>query len=317
MLSQRFKDDFLELINSDYTALDFILFLKDNDVAQKIISEYCDIDQAVRFIGSHDESEIKKVLDTPHHEFYDPDFGSMDPLTAFRIRNKKDIENFEEYLQEGDDPLLWIKRAIDDDKDDTNNNSPSRKFINDFECILSFQASIPSVCNILIGNNVEDGWVAAIQDHETNDFTIDSALKAYDAFIEPSLDYDGTVDSIDIKMPLCDWSYDDIQELYFYISTNFHYDDRKASFAFNRHDEVNEVDIQLYNSLYKINISIEENFGEKSLKISIIRQMDEIETYQALNTLLSMDKPNPRVYVTIEEILHVLYSRLKANDKNE
>ncbi len=290
MISSSLKSDFQEFLDRGVSFTGYMLFLKHNPEAREL-----------------------------HKQLTNEDFLYLEMMSDDEIRRRYDkldeiCKNSPDYTK-----LVPIHPLIDylEQQDKSNNKTPSRKFVNDFEDILRFQAGIPSVCNILIGNTVEDGWVAAIQDHETNDYAIDSALKAYDAFIEPSLDYDGTVDGIDIKMPLCDWSYDDIQELYFYVSKNFRYDDRKASFSLDRNDEVNEVDILLYNALYKITISIEENFGEKSLKISIIRQMDEIETYQALNTLLSMDKPNPRVYVTIEEILHVLYSRLKANDKNE
>ena len=311
MLSQRFKDDFLELINSDYTALDFILFLKDNDVAQKIISEYCDIDQAVRFIGSHDESEIKKVLDIPHHEFYDPDFGSMDPLTGFRVRNKKNIENFEEYLQEGDDPLLWIKRAIDDedDKDDAQPEKTS-VFLKGFQYILDFQAGIPNVCNMRIGNTIDDWWPDALQDKNTGDEDIDLNLHKYDAFVEPILGDYYTVEKIIISMPLSDWSYEDIQKLYFYISQAFRYEDRNASYSYDTNNDLSEININLSNTLYNISIFNEETLGHAYLKIIIQRQNDNIPLYQALNTLVSLEKPDLRVCETVQEIISKYLSKV-------
>ena len=97
MLSLKTKNEFLQLINSNYTCLDFLRFVQDNYEAQTIISRYYDEDyvrKLVWFLESHDDCEIESILNTNHTEYYDPDYGSSDPLSGYRIGNKKDVEDF-------------------------------------------------------------------------------------------------------------------------------------------------------------------------------------------------------------------------------
>lgn len=148
MLSRQFVNEFIDLINSNYTSLDFLRFVQDNYEAQTIIAQRYDEDdvrKVVWFLESHDDCEIESIIAADHSEYYDPDYGSLDPLSGWRVPNKKEIEDFEDYLQEGDDPLTWILMAIEGDKEQLENN---------LEEMLEFINGIPTIMDLRIGANV-------------------------------------------------------------------------------------------------------------------------------------------------------------------
>ena len=76
MLSRQFVNEFFDLIDSDYTTLDFLRFVQNNYEAQTIIAQHYDEDdvrKVVCFLESHDDCEIESVLNTDPTEYYDPD----------------------------------------------------------------------------------------------------------------------------------------------------------------------------------------------------------------------------------------------------
>ena len=52
-------------------------------------------------------------------------------------------------------------------------------FIKGFSVLFGFDFGIPNVCHIRIGNEIEDGWLNAVQDRNTGDYEFDRALSEY------------------------------------------------------------------------------------------------------------------------------------------
>lgn len=165
------------------------------------------------------------------------------------------------------------------------------------------------MCHIRIGNEIEDGWLNAVQDRNTGDYEFDRALSEYYAFVDCDLDYGDTVKEILIILPFFDWNYENVKALYAYTSKEFHYETRNASYSFDNDNDLSEVDILLSNFLYEISIFDEERDGHKYLKIRISQKREDVNIYQAINTLVTIDENNSMVFSTLKEILASVETR--------
>ena len=106
MITQEIKDNFIQnlkaLVKSNFTALDVCCFIRDNDMAQYLLRKFplCEYDEQLNYLECRSDEEIEYVLNTPHSQYYDPDYGSSDPLCGLRIPSK------DEYEKEGESFLF-------------------------------------------------------------------------------------------------------------------------------------------------------------------------------------------------------------------
>lgn len=272
MLSDSFKQDFNQFLNSKHTAVDFMIFLKYHPEARNIIQNY---DKDYHYLEFMSEEEI--------HRIYDPLSHNLNPTDNF---------NYEF-------PLSCLMHAMEEDKDILDE---AEKKARGFSVLLNFKAGIPNVCNIRIGDEFQESWTNAVEEGNTGDYDIDKAIDDYGALIECNLDYCETIHDITITLPFEEWSYEDVKALYAYISKEFYYDDRKASYSFDNDNGLSDTDIQLSNSLYGISIYKKTHYGRENLIIEVVQKREEATIYQALNTLAFNDA---------KEIDHLVYSTLK------
>lgn len=100
MIRQEDREDLLSelesFISSDFSSMDLVNFILDNKLAQDLLRKitYYEYDKELNYINSTDLSTIEFVLGKHHNEFYDPYYGSEDPLMSFRL-TKEDIEGCE------------------------------------------------------------------------------------------------------------------------------------------------------------------------------------------------------------------------------
>lgn len=122
MITQKEKDELTAeiecFISSDFTSVDLVNFILGNDLAKKLLRKitYYEYDKELNYIDSADSYDIEYVLNKHHDEFYDPYYGSEDPITAFRL-SKEDIEECEtiEDLREYDNILSHLVVQLDEE----------------------------------------------------------------------------------------------------------------------------------------------------------------------------------------------------------
>ena len=306
MLSLKTKNEFLQLINSNYTCLDFLRFVQDNYEAQTIISRYYDEDyvrKLVWFLESHDDCEIESILNTNHTEYYDPDYGSSDPLSGYRIGNKKDVEDFSEYLKEGDDPLIWIARAIEEDKEELESN---------LEEMLEFINGIPSILGLRIGVNKHVAYINSLLHKVPNTSKYEFPIKFSYAIIDCERDkYEtDTITSLSIYIPFNICTQELINELYEYISDNLPYNNHSASYSCDTSDKLTAVNIEITNSLYNITMDNYEYplFGKSlRIKISPNRIKLDLEIYRAFEAIMTIKGYEKLVWETLYSFIPEKY----------
>lgn len=272
MLSESFKHDLNQFINSKHTAADFMVFLKHHPEARNILSTKTGDYHDLEFLS---EEEI--------HNRFDSLSNNLDPADNLDY----------------DFDLACLIDAVEEDRELL---SESENFVRDFSVILGFKIGIPNVCNIRIGDEFQESWTNAVEEGNTGDYDIDKAIDDYGALIECNLDYCETIHDITITLPFEEWSYEDIKALYAYISKEFYYDDRKASYSFDNDNELSDTDIQFSNTLYSISIYKKTHYGRENLIVEVVQKREEPTIYQALNTLAFDDA---------KEIDHLVYSTLK------
>ena len=299
MLFLKFKNDFLNFIDSDYTCLDFLRFVQENPQAQSIIEKYYDdVNKVVQFIETTSDTEIESILNTAHAEYDDPDYGSLDPLGGWRIPSKKEIEDFDYYLQEGDDPLTWIMREIEDDKENLESN---------LEELLEFINGIPCVHGIRIGINMRQALINSIEHKAPNIFNYEFPIKYSYVIIDCEKNKNQTISSLSIHVPFEMCSQKLVQDLYEYISDNLPKNHHSATYSFDTSDKLSAVNIQVANSLYNITMDNDEHpiFG-KSLLINISPQRtgsDEFKIYSAFETIMTIKGYDKLVWQTLDSFI--------------
>jgi len=84
---RQFINELFELVRSNFTSYDLVCYIKNNELAQELLRkcDFCDYEEELDNLLKFDDSTIKTILDTPHIEYYDPEYGSMDPLMSFRV----------------------------------------------------------------------------------------------------------------------------------------------------------------------------------------------------------------------------------------
>lgn len=281
MITDSLKRDFKLFVDENMTIAGFMRFLKYHTEAIVLLND----------IYSDDYSFLIHMSDEAIHKKYD----SID----------KDVDS-----PEYSDCMYSLYCFMNIVEEDDDRAQEIRSFVKGFTNILSFQAGIPNVCNIRIGDEFDNCWLDAVQDRNTGIYEYDSALDEYNVFVDDGDDYNDTFNEIIISMPLSLWSYEDIKELYAYISREFHYEKRNASYSFDSDNDLSDVDIELSNSLYGISIYNKCFNGNDCLIIKIAQQQEEASIYQALNTLLKTDL-TPFMVRSIHKIISV--SQLKES----
>ena len=298
MLSRQFVNEFFDLIDSDYTTLDFLRFVQNNYEAQTIIAQHYDEDdvrKVVCFLESHDDCEIESVLNTDPTEYYDPDYGSLDPLSGYRIEDKKDIEDFSEYLQESDDPLIWIARAIEEDKEELESN---------LEEMFEFINGIPSILGLRIGVNKHVAYINSLLHEVPNTSKYEFPIKFSYAIIDCERDkyQTDTITSLSIYIPFDLCTQQLMQELYEYISDNLPYNHHSASYSCDTSDKLTAANIEITNSLYCITMdNYEYPLYGKSLRIKISpnRIKLDLEIYRAFEAIMTIKGYEKLVWETL------------------
>lgn len=126
MMTQEEKNEFLQefdrFMKSDFTSFDLACFIKYDKIAQYLLSEFAcyNYKDELENLSMFDESTIKSILNTPHMEYYDPLYGSSDPLISFRISkadmadcNMKDLHEYDNILSHLIDQLDKEPTKID------------------------------------------------------------------------------------------------------------------------------------------------------------------------------------------------------------
>ena len=281
MITDSLKRDFKIFVDEDMTIAGFMLFLKYHTEAIMLLNNiYCD------------------------------DYGFLAHMSDEAIHKKYDLIDKDVDSPEYSDCMYSLYCFMNIVEEDNDMAQEIRSFVKGFSNILSFQAGIPNVCNIRIGDEFDNCWLNAVQDRNTGVYEYDSALNEYYAFVDDGDDYNDTFSEIKISMPLNIWSYEDIKELYAYISREFHYEKRNASYSFDNDNYLSVVDCELSNSLYGISIYNKCFNGNDCLIIKIAQQQEEASIYQALNTLLKTDL-TPFMVRSIHKIISV--SQLKVS----
>lgn len=272
MLSEPFKQDLRYFIDSNGNIVEFMMLLKNHPEARDILRDQgYDFD----FLEFMPEEDI-------YHQYQPFSKGCL----------AEDVEN--------GIMLDFLVYALEEDNAIT---GQAATFVNGFADILSFKAGIPVVCDIMIGNEIENWILDAVQDKNTGDYTIDCALSGYYAFIDCDFDCDETVNKISIQLPFEDWNYENVKALYAYISKHFNYESRNATYSFDDDNEFSAVQIQLSNPLYSIHIESYSYESHDYLKIKIVRKREDSKIYQALNTLLTSDEIDDFVMSTLKTII--------------
>ena len=284
MLSESFKHDLNQFINSKHTAADFMVFLKHHPEARNILRSKTGNYHDLEFMS---EEEI--------HNKFDSLSNNLDPTDNLDY----------------DFDLACLIDAVDEDREIL---SASENYVREFSAILGFNSGIPVVCNIMIGNEIESWWLNAVQDKATGDHTLDHALSEHDAFIECDLDCDETVKEIEIRTLFEYWKYEDIKALYAYVSKHFNYENRQASYSFDDDNDFSDVQIQLSNSLFEIQIKRLSHYIVDYLQIRIVRQKEDPKVYQALNTFLTSDEIDDLVLSTLKAIIQQITIKRCQND---
>ena len=275
MLSDAFKQDLNKFLNSEHTAADFMIFLKYHPEARIILRTQ-----------SGDWHHLEFMSDDDIHAKYDHLSNNIDPS-----------DNFDYSFE-----LQCIKNAIEEENRIL---SKAEEFVRDFSVLLNFTVGIPNVCKMKIGNEFNEYWTNDVEKGNTGDYAFDKAISDYAALIECNLDYYETIHDLTITLPFDEWSHENIKALYAYISKEFNYDDRHASYSFDNNNDFSDVEIQMSNSLYGISIYNKTRYGRDYLIIEIVQKRDEPAIYQALNTLAFDDAKeiDPLVSSTLKEIL--------------
>lgn len=89
------QDEITNILSGKFDGMDAVRLIRNNPHAERLLKKcsFCDYDEELRFIEEHDDCEIRTVLETPHSEYYDPDYGSLDPLCGFRVHSTKVIQD--------------------------------------------------------------------------------------------------------------------------------------------------------------------------------------------------------------------------------
>lgn len=302
MLSKSFVDEFVQLIKSDYTNLDFLRFVQGRGEAQNIIeNHYDDVHKVMSFLDEHSDSEIETILNTDHTEYYDPDYGTLDPLCGWRIYEKKEIDDLENYLNRGDDPLTWIWRAIEDDKD---------QLEEDLEDVFDFINGIPSVFGIRIGANARRAWMETIKPTFPGVFHDGFPIRFSSLTIDCECEKDETVTSFSLYIPFDCCTQEFIQDFYEYVSDAFPYQWRTANYTYDTDDKLSAVNIELRNGLYIITMANQDHpIHGKSLQIMIkptgsdaVYGVD-LEIYKTFETIMAIPKYAKTTWETLYAFL--------------
>lgn len=192
-------------------------------------------------------------------------------------------------------------------------------YVKHFSPIFKFEYNIPNVCEIRIGEPADFQWQYAVEDRQTGDIGIDRVLDDYHAFVEcdSEFEHDDYVSEIRMALPFMEWSYEDVKALYKYISKNFRFTSRNATYSFDENDYLSDVQIQLSNSLYEISIFNESHDGNESLMIKVSPKRKEHVIYQTLNELVALKEKDPLFMDTIDAILAKYYYNLKFKSDKE
>lgn len=284
MLSEPFKQNLKYFVDSNGSIVDFMFLLKNHPEARDILR-----DQGYDF----DFLEFMTDEDI---------FHQYQPFSKGRL--SEDVEN--------GIMLNILVYALEEDNAIT---GQSATFVNGFADVLSFKAGIPVVCDIMIGNEIENWVLDAVQEKNTGNFTTDCALSNYYAFIDCDFDCDETVNEIRIQLPFEDWDYENIKALYAYISRHFNYESRNATYSFDDDNEFSAVQIQLSNSLFGIHIESYSYEVHDYLRIRIVRKREDSKIYQALNTLLTSDETDDFVMSTLKTIIQQKTNKYPLRNK--
>lgn len=283
MISDSVKRDFKIYLDEDMTITGFMIFLKYHIEARLLLKD-----------GWGDDYDFLETMsDEAIHKKYD--------------QIEKDVDS-----SAHSDCIFSLYCFMYCIEEDDGAAQEIRSFVKGFTSIFTFKAGIPNVCNIHIGDKPDDCWIDAVQDRNTGVYDFDSALDAYYAFVDFDYNDNDTINEIKISVPYNEWSYEDLKELYSYISREFPYEKRNASYSFDKKNYLSDIEITLSNSLYGIAIYNEEYNGIKNIIIKITQQHNEPTIYKALNILLTAEL-TPLVVSSIHKII----ANYKAkNNKN-
>ena len=294
MYSLHFTLDIRRLLESNYTALDFLMLIKKHREAQEMLCNWGDR-EAVKLLLTTDDDALERAIE----DYYSSDKEFPYPLENLIIADKECLRDPNDY----NPPLTDMARIVEYE----NEEEPRKphEFIEGFVKLIDFKYGIPGVCNVKIGDIIDDDRRWHLISGTTGDSLIDEAIGTYDASIGCEQDEDKSIKSIGISMYFHDWSLDDLKALFDYLSKSFPCDKKNAIYDFDENNNLSAVNMLLSNSLFKITVASEHDTEVESdfLNIDISREKNDPKLYQALNTLAVADNIDPFVCSTLEEII--------------
>lgn len=263
--------------------------------------------EAVKLLLATDDDVLEQAIE----DYYLSEKEFPYPLEDLIIANKEYLNNPDDY----NPPLSDMARIVEYENDEVPRNP--HEFIEGFVKLIDFKYGILGVCNVKIGDIIDDDRRWHLISGTTGDSLIDEAIGTYDASIGCEQDEDKTIKSIGISMYFHDWSLDDLKALFDYLSKSVLCDKKNAVYDFDENNNLSAVNMLLSNSLFKITVASEHDTEVESdfLNIEISRVKDTPSLYQAVNTFAFTDGMDSLMYSILKEIIKRYSEELPPKSK--